>query len=495
MRRTARISVRDVLYLLFRDKNRILLITLVSFLGACVYLAFQSSIYIAESRVLVRIGKEKLSGVEPLSKESYNILFQERPPDIHNGLELLRDPELSYTVYHRLKHLLVPPPPPTSGLPYIRHLVRQQLDSVREWLTRPLYWMGFYVELSDEEMLVRALRACVRAEVLEDTDVIKITFAWPDPAFAALAANTYAEELQTKYIRVHDSPNSEKFYVEQLETQEKNLAELETRLNDFRRTNDITNLQVQKDALLREVSDLQTRLNEVSLRLAEGRAVYETVQHSRSRGDEWIPTPEVRQRPVLDLSALDRQYYELTARRAQLASNQRAESPDLQQIAQRVLQMKEQKYDNLSRFFRMSIDTALVERDVLQKQLATKRDRLDELNLQTGPLTELERRRQAAEANLLLYKKKSEEMRVSELLSDRKFSGLRIVSASRPPSEPAAPRKFLILGLALGIGLFLALTYSAIAEYFNQTFREADDVEQVLGKRLLMSIPLVSGRS
>ena len=108
MRRTARISVRDVLYLLFRDKNRILLITLVSFLGACTYLAFQSSIYVAESRVLVRIGKEKLSGVEPLSKDSYNILFQERPPDIHNGLELLRDPELSYTVYHRLKALLVP---------------------------------------------------------------------------------------------------------------------------------------------------------------------------------------------------------------------------------------------------------------------------------------------------------------------------------------------------------------------------------------------------
>ena len=185
--------------------------------------------------------------------------------------------------------------------------------------------MGFYVELNHEEKLVRALRASVRAEVLEDTDVIKITFAWPDPDFAALAANTYAEELQTKYIKVHDSPNSEKFYVEQLESQEKNLAELEKRLNDFRRTHDITNLQTQKDSLLRETSELQTRLNEVSLRLAEGQAVFETVRLSRSRGDEWIPTPEVRQRPVLDLSALDRQYYELTARRAQLASNQRAE--------------------------------------------------------------------------------------------------------------------------------------------------------------------------
>ena len=156
--------------------------------------------------------------------------------------------------------------------------------------------------------------------------------------------------------------------------------------------------------------------------------------------------------------------------------------------------MSEQKYDNLSRFFRMSIDTALVEQDVLKRQLATKRDRLDELNRQTGPIAELERQRNAAETNLVMYKKKSEEMRVSELLSDRKFSGLRIVSASRPPSEPAAPRKFLILGLALGIGLFLALTYSAIAEYFNQTFRDADDVKQVLGKRLLMSIPRVTSK-
>lgn len=495
MRQLSRISLRDILYLLARDRMRILLIVLVAFVGACIYLAFESSIYLAESRVLVRIGKEKMSGIESMTNDSHNILFQERPPDIHNGLELLRDPELSYTVYQRLEDAMVDPAPPTSGLAYLRYVVKDAYRTVKETLSEPLYWFGFSTRLSRDEKLVRALAGSLKAEVLEDTDVIKLTFAWPDPEFAALAANTYAEELLVKYIKVHGSLDSEKFYVEQLRVQEQNLEKAEAALQSFRNSHDITSLQWQKETLLREVSDAQTRLNENAVRLAEARSVLAAVSSSKQRNVEWIPTPEVRQRTVLDLSSLDRQYYELTARRAQLASTQRADSPELVQLAQRIAQMREQKFDGLERYFKLTIDTAQVESQELEKQIETKRARLNELNRQTGPLAELERARATAEQNLTAYQKKSEELRVSDLLSDRKFSGLRIVSASRPPLEPAYPRKFLILGLALGIGLFLALTYSAIAEYFNHTFREGADVEQILGKRLLMSIPLVTTRS
>ena len=56
MRQASRVSLRDILYILFRDKWRILGITFTALVGASVYLAFQDSIYVAESRILIRVG-------------------------------------------------------------------------------------------------------------------------------------------------------------------------------------------------------------------------------------------------------------------------------------------------------------------------------------------------------------------------------------------------------------------------------------------------------
>jgi uncharacterized protein involved in exopolysaccharide biosynthesis len=492
MRQLSRISFRDVLYLIFRDKNRIFVTILIAFLGASIWLSFQSSIYVAETRVLVRIGKEKMSGLESMNTPAFNILFQERPPDIHNGLELLRDPALSYAVYQRLKNYLQPTPIPDGGLAYLKYIILNGYASIKDTLSQPLYWFGFLKKLTKEEGMIKALTSSLRSEVLEDTDVIKITFAWPDAQFSALAANTFAEELLAKYIDVHGAQDSGRFYAKQLNQQHERVAEAEAALQEFRDHQDITNLQWQKDTVLRELADGNIKLGEIELRLTELRSVSESVASSYKNGDEWIPTPEIRQRQSLDLSSLDRQYFELTARRAQLAATQQVESPDLQQLQQRIMQVREQKFDSLHRFFDVATRTTIVERDTLQKQAAIKRSRLDQLNTQTGPYTHLERERNAAEQNLVAYQKKAEELRVSDLLSNLKFSGLRIVSDARVPTEPAAPRRFLILGLAIGIGLLLALSHSAVTEYFNHRFRDAQDVNQILGRPVLMSIPLVN---
>ncbi len=91
------------------------------------------------------------------------------------------------------------------------------------------------------------------------------------------------------------------------------------------------------------------------------------------------------------------------------------------------------------------------------------------------------------------YKKKGEELRVSDLLSTQKISGVRVVSEAKAPVEPVGPRRGLILALAALIGLFLGIGYSALAEYFNHTFRDERDVERMLGARVLMTVPKLRG--
>lgn len=493
MRQLSRVSLRDLLYIIFRDKNRILLVMLLSLVGTGIWLSFQDSVYVAESRVLVRVGKEKLAGVETLAKDNYNILFQERGQDIHNGIEILKDNRMAYAVLERLRPLMQPAPPPQGWFKRMKYEVKQVVGTVKEWATKPLYWLGFKTELSPEEQAVRALKGSLQVEAIEDTDMIRIGFAWTDPQFAAVAVNAFTEEFLAQYVRVHGNSQSEEFYRDQITVNEKKLTEAEAVLSKFRAVNDISNLPLQKEILLRETSDVEARLNEAAMRMEENRSLRDSVAQTLKSSSDWIQTPELRQRAPIDLSALDRQYFELVARKSQLAATMTDGATEMQQIAQRMAQLRQSKGQSLISILTQNMNAAAQERALLDAQWREKKTRLATLNQRTAELGELERLRGLAETNYLSYKKKGEELRVSDLLSSQKITGVRVVSEARPPVEPAAPRRGLILGLAVLIGLFLGLGYSAVAEYFNHTFRDGDDVERMLGARLLMTVPKLQG--
>lgn len=491
MRQLSRISLRDILYILFRDKNRILVIVLTALSGATVWLAFQDSIYVAESRVLVRVGKEKLSGIESYAKDNYNILFQERGQDVHNGIEILRDEQLAYAVFDKLKPMMQPAPPLEGWFKRLVYEAKAVFRTVKQWLVEPLYWLGFRTRLSEEEMLLRALRSSLAVEVIEDTDVIRIGFGWPDPVFAALAVNTFADEFLTQYVRVHENNPSETFYRSQIDRQEKKLTDAEATLARFRSEHGITDQALQKEILLKEISQEESSLNEVVIRHQAYRALRDGVAAVLRRGEEWVQAPNFREHGTLDLSALDRQYFDLVAKRSQLATTHTAASQEMQHIAERMGQLRKEKGQNLISFFEMNMQTTAQEQSFLESRLQKKRSHLASLDRQTTELAELERQRSVAEQNYLSYRKKAEELHISDQLNELRISGVRIISQARVPAEPSSPRRSLILGLAVLIGLFFGVGYSAVAEYFNHTFRSGEDVERILGTRLLMTLPRV----
>ncbi|MEO8654195.1 MAG: GNVR domain-containing protein [Ramlibacter sp.] len=493
MRQLGRVSLEDLLNVIFRHKNRVLLVVLLSLMGTGVWLAFQESIYVAETRLLVRVGKEKLAGIETLAKDNYNILFQERGQDIHNAIEILKDNRLAYAVFERLRPMMQPAPPPEGWFKRTKYELKQALGRIRNWLSRPLYWFGLKTELSPDEQMVLALKGSLQIQAMEDSDIILIGFGWPDPQFAAAAVNTFAAEFLSKYVRISQNAQSEGFYREQIKVNESKLTEADAALSKFRGDYGITNLPLQKEILLRDTSEIEGRLNQATMRFHENKAMRDAVVQALAGGDGWIQTPEVRQHAVADLSALDRQYFELLARRSQLTATMGEGAPELQQIVPRMAQLRQTKGQNLLAVLTEKMSSAAKERGMLDAQLREKRANLATLEQRTAELGELERARGMAEGNFMSYKKKGEELRVSDLLSTQKISGVRVVSEAKAPVEPVGPRRGLILGLAALIGLFLGIGYSALAEYFNHTFRDERDVERMLGARVLMTVPKLRG--
>lgn len=489
MRQIGRVSLRDLLYILFRDKWRIVVVVMTAFVAACIYLAFEHTIYVAESRVLIRVGKEKLSGIEPYAKDSYNILFQERGQDIHNGIELLRDESLAHAVFDKLRPYLQPEAPPEGGFARLKYEAKKMWASVKEVLYAPIYWFGFKTRFSDEENMVRALRGSLAVEAIEDTDILRVSFGWTDPQFAALALNTFTSEFVAKHIRVHGNATSEQFYIDQIAQKRKSLDEAEAELTIFRTEHNIGNLPLQKELLLKDITELEARLREVTLQHEEYLALLAGVDRALKAGEEWLQTPDFDQRTTLDLSSLDKQYYELVAQRSLLATTYAKDSRELVSVRERIASLREQKGASLITFFRLNSQAIGQQKASLEQKLQALNQRLTEYNQIGLQLAELERQQSVNEQSYLAYRKKAEELRISDELNAQKISGVRVISEARPPVEPSSPRRLLILGIAVLVGLFLGIGYSAISEYFDDTFRGADDVKRILGTELMLTVP------
>jgi uncharacterized protein involved in exopolysaccharide biosynthesis len=69
------VSLRDVLRTLFRRRWPMLAIMVGAVLCSIIYLMFESSSYTASTRVLVRVGREKLSTVSPADSLTGNFIF------------------------------------------------------------------------------------------------------------------------------------------------------------------------------------------------------------------------------------------------------------------------------------------------------------------------------------------------------------------------------------------------------------------------------------
>jgi uncharacterized protein involved in exopolysaccharide biosynthesis len=121
-----------------------------------------------------------------------------------------------------------------------------------------------------------------------------------------------------------------------------------------------------------------------------------------------------------------------------------------------------------------------------QRDIARSIDRdLARLDAAEDQLDALNRERQLAETSYLTYSKRREEARIREALDDRRVANIVLMSPPSRPVEPAAPKKLLIMGIALALGLILGAGLALLLEYFRETVDTPRDLAGVDGMPLL----------
>lgn len=482
------VTLRDILYVVFKHKFNILLIFLVSVLGAIGYLVYVKPTYEATTKILVQLGKEKTESLAT-SSANPNVVFAARPEDIRDEIEILTDKTIAYAVLPTLRKWLEDAyRPPQTLLDRIRAWVNEQLRALKELAYRPLYALGLAVKLTPEQKFVLSLQGALDAEPIEETDVIRLKFGWPNPQFAAFAANAFAEEYVRRRIGVYASGDAEKFYTDQIALYRDKLSGVEGEIERFRIQEGISNIDLQRELLLREISALEHQDSEIRGNLRDLRVKLDAIHQAYRSGDGWLETPLIGE-AIPDMTALDRKFFDTLAERNRLLETDTPRSRAVQSVTSQLEKLRASKLHSLESFIEPQIRSELDRQQLVKGRLAEQRAALNALDQKGRTLRELERQRDLYEQSYTEYSRKAEDFRISEALNKRRITSVKILGPALAPVKPSKPWTTVIVALAAFLGLFLGFAYATISEYFDHTFGSKEDVESELGLPVLATVP------
>lgn len=479
------LTLRDLFYIFFKNKTLIVMVLISSVAIASIYCVLTPPKYRAETKILIKMGKAQFTGIEQMP-ERQNILIQERTQNIRNEIELIKGQYLTEKVIGRLKGKIEPLKKDQSAIGKI-------FGGVKEGLKTVLSAVGIYKKTTKEQSMISTFMSALKVNFLEDTDMISLTFTWTDSLFAALAANLYADEYVTQHTLVNESQRSYRFYAEQTDMTEKMLKETEDNLSNFIKTTNIANIALQKELLLKSVADLENRHNVALLEISQAVAKIKMIKGMMAKPNVWIETPELGS-SMFDrhayLRTIDESYFKIMTERERLLKYYTPVAGEVKALDRQLENLRKQKGDSLINIASMELSLAENKRIGLAKELGDMKKDLNEINAKTYTLKQLERERELTEQSYQFYKKKGEELRISDDLDTRRISSVRIATPAIPPLSPSYPKKGFIIGASALIGLFLSFGFSSVREFFSHTFRDDNDVAEVLEIPVLVSVPL-----
>jgi uncharacterized protein involved in exopolysaccharide biosynthesis len=491
-----KIALREIAYALFKNKKIIALIFSTSVIAAVCFCFIATPRYKAETKLMVKLGREKFSALEDYSKDNYNVLFQERSQNINNEIEILKSQDLSVRVYPRLKEWLDQntTAKDSSVLTVVRRIVSWVAGGALKIITAPFALLGFTDKLTDDQKAMLDLMAALRVEFLEDTDILILSYTCPNPEFAAFAVNTYAAEFLQMRTDVYKQKDSYDFYVDQINLYNKKLDGVEEELQKFLSVNAITNIDVQKDLLLRSIDSLEKDHIEATVRRHQAEALLGEIKRMQALPDMWVETPDMGTNNVdkqAYLSELDRSYFALKIERDRLLSMYTPKSREIKKIDTQLANLRQQKAESLINIFTVDAVNARSKEEVFFRELTDMRSRLEKINENTYTLRKLERAEEINKDTLLSYKKKAEDLRIYDDLDKRKITSVKIINPAVVPLKPVYPKKTLIVCIAAFLGFFLSFGFSAFYEFFNHAFKDAEEVSEVLNVPLLLNVNYV----
>ncbi len=486
-------SLRDLYYIFFRHKWKMILFFLAIVVIVVVHAFCAAKIYRSEAKLLVRVGRESVALDPTVTTGTVIPIVQSRESEINTELEILKSREVAEKVVDHI------------GLEaFITPLEETRKQSLLErlYLTEPV---------SDRDSVVLKIMKNFGVEIQRDSWVISLSYEAQNPKLAQQVLGKLIDFYLEKHIAVHQTPGSYQFFTQESDQLRGKLAQAENELRDLRNSTSVFSLEEQRGVILGRIGALQTEIDGAEAALAASKARAQALQQTLTQTPELVVTAATVGLPNAAVDSMRTRLYELQILEQDLVSKFEPDSRQVQDVrqqiaaAQALLEREKQERATLTKGLNAThtaLQSALFTEQAaissLEAQVGTLRGKLADaqaelkaLNDSGVKITALTREVEIQEANYRKYSEDLEQARIDHALENGKISNINVVQSATLPIKSERPHKTRNLLLGLLLGIFGGVMLAFFCEYLDHSIKTPDEVEEKLQLPTLACIPRV----
>ncbi len=491
--RSSQISIRDVLYILFRQKWKMIIFFLVVFPTVAVLTFLSPNIYRSEATLLVRLGRESatldptMTGAGPVIPVEHS-----RQADTANVLQTIKSRELVEKVVD------------TIGLGVF---LKAKPKGFKEVILSGESPSKVGHPYTNREEIIHDVMRNLTAKMVQGSNIIYLSYEGPNPKLNQNVLTKLIDFCLEKHIAVHRSAGSYKFFSKQTGQLRDGLQKMEENLRKVKNRTGIVSPEDQRRALLTRINDLQKEVEVTDSALAASKAKILTLEKTLSDLPKEIVTERTDVNHGVDL--MRPKLYELKLREQDLLSRYNEQSVPVLEIRRQIAEAEALLAKEEASRIQIrkgpneaykQVETALIaEKGILssldaksvtlKEQLSNVKSELEILNENELEILALQREINVQEANYRKYSENLEQSRIEEALDREKISNISIVQKPTYQLGPVRPRKALNLALALFVGIIGGIGLAFFSEHLDHTIRRPEDVKERLRLPVLAAIP------
>lgn len=307
-----------------------------------------------------------------------------------------------------------------------------------------------------------------------ESNVIDISFTWPDPKAAAALANAFAQAYidTTLELKVEPAKQYAAWFEDRNHAVREDLERAQKKLSDYQREHGIVASDERLDVETARLSELSSQL----VGIQSLRSDSQSRQRQAATGRDAIP--EVLNNPVV--AGISADIVRLEARREETASKLGPAHPDIRHADAELSALRERRSQEVAKVTgslgannQVNVQREADTRGAVERQ----KQRILELKRQRDEVTVLQNDVALAQRNHELV---TQRLAQSSLESQIQQTNIVMLTPASEPLDPSSPRLFLNLLLAVFLGTLCGVGTAILLELLDQRIRGADDMEALM---------------
>jgi succinoglycan biosynthesis transport protein ExoP len=519
--RLRRRSLRDLLYVLFGHKGKMLVFTLLLFSMVALMTFLRPGRYRSEARLLVRLGRETVSLDPTVTIGEIAQINQSRDWEINAELEILKSREIAERVIDDLgpdvfeRDFDVPTDgnavataEPAQGVP---STLRTIVGAVKAGPGRLAVILGLSEPLTPREQAVGRILHNMDIKALPNTNVIGLAYEEQSRGGAKAILEKFIQAYLEKHLAVYYVSDSGPFFERQVAELRTQLTQAETELREIKDTTGISSLEEQRTAMVNTIGALERSMGETEAELAGAHAKVAGIQEILARIPETVVVEQATGFADYGADLMRSRLYDLRIAEKEMAARYTPDSRMLERIREQVNEgvalLEKEQSKPMRTEVKKGLSTAYVQmqtavlaeqanvsalesrRAEMRTQVAAAKDSLKMLND-----TELRTSRLTREITLLRdsysrYFQKLEEARIDQALKRERISSISVLQAATMPVAPVGPSRLIRLALGLLLALAGGVGFAFFCDYLDHSVKTPEDVQEKLQLPTLAYIP------